>query len=567
MLANFTLNAIEGIIVGIISLPFVIVIHELGHLLFGKLSGYQFISLRLVLFQWARDKDGKIKFTRATSLFGVGGQCLMNPTGEEKDFRYKLYNLGGSLANIITGVIFLIPIFLFGHILARWLFIAGAVSVFMALANLIPSASGGFPNDGRNVKEAKKSEDAKNGFFRMLKANGEMALGKHLSDFDEDFFKFNDEVDVNNFLVSHAILLHAAYLEEKEDYKKSYEKLLFIEDAKVPSIYKAQIVLALLFNELIHQSTDDALERAKERWKQVEKDKELRDIFETKHPGFMIPYAAKVAFIDLEPKAARKLLAEGEKLIPRLQNPGTEHLAKLMVEHLNQRLPKETPKKPILADESKTQIEKSDGTLGDASQEKLEEAVVESSQEKSDETVEESPQEKLEDTMEQPPEKPTEEIHKETPEEPTEEVHEETPEERVEKSTEKPIEEDTGESPEELLEESIEESTQKLTEESTEEPTEEPKVSTEKSAEKTQEEIYKPKSAVEILENMRMEVAKAVLFEDTAETSDTGEITEENTEENIEDTTEVISDDATEDTEVDNSKNFDNLMEQFRKRR
>lgn len=495
MILNFILNAIEGVIVGIISLPFVIVIHELGHLVCGKLSGYQFISLRLILFQWAKDKEGKIKFTRASSLFGVGGQCLMNPVGEEKDFRFKLYNLGGSLANLITGAIFLIPIFFVGHNWAQWLFIAGAVSIFMALVNLIPSASGGFPNDGRNVKEAEKSEDAKNGFYRMLKANGEMALGKHLSDFDEDFFKLSEEVDVDNFLVAHSILLHAAYLEEKEDYEKSYEKLLLVEEAKLPSIYKAQIILALFFNELVYQSTDEAMEKAKERWEVYKKDKEFRSIVEQKHPGFMIPYAAILAFLELKPKKARQWLTRAEKLIPSLQNPGTEHLAKTMTQHLNQRLP--------------------------------EEAVEESPQEKSDETVEPVSEESTEESMK------------------------ESPEESTEKPTEEPVEE-LAEEPVEPIEEPVEEPSEVTIEESAVE-----------SPEQNPEEIQPPKSAVEILENMREEVAKAVLFEDTVETSDAEEIAEDTTM----DTNEDITEEPTEDTEVDKGKNFDDLMEQFRKRR
>lgn len=401
MFVDFIRNAIEGIIVGIIFLPIVVIIHQLGHLLFGKLSGYQFVSLKLFLFQWARNQEGKIKFTKTNLHFGISAQCLMSPTKEEKDFRFILYNLGGSLANIITGIIFILPLFFIGQTFARWLFIGGAVSIFMALANLIPMASGGFPNNGRNVKEAKKSEDAKNGLYRTLKANGEMALGKPLSDYDEDFFKFNDDVDVNNFLVAQTILLHAAYLEEKEDYTGSYEKLLLIEDAKVPSFYKSQILLALLFNELVYQSNDEVLERAKERWEQVKDDKEISSIVLEKHPGFMIPYAAKVAFIDLDPRAARKLIAGAEKLLPSLQNPGTEHLAKLMIEKLNERLPVDERRKASQVEEpiEEALVENLQETTTDTPVENLQEATTESPAEILQETIEET---SVEDVLETP---------------------------------------------------------------------------------------------------------------------------------------------------------------------
>ena len=347
MFTNFILNALEGIIVGIISLPFIIVIHELGHLLCGKLSGYHFISLRLILFQWTKDKEGKVNFSKVSSLFGIGGQCLMIPTGDEKDFRYMMYNLGGGLANIFVGVILIVPIFFSGHIFMRWLFIAGIVSFFIALINLIPIAFGGIPNDGRNIMEVRKSEDARLSFHRALQANGQMALGKNLSDFDEDFFKVNEDADVNNFLVAQFILFHAAHLEAKGNYRESYQKLLLLEKAQLPAVYKAQVLLALLFDELVYQSGDEGLERAKERWALHKDDKRIHEIIEEKNPALMIPYAAKVAFIDLDYKAAIQLISEAEKLLPTLQNPGTEHLAGLMIQRLKERLPEDVLEESI----------------------------------------------------------------------------------------------------------------------------------------------------------------------------------------------------------------------------
>ena len=353
MFTSFLFNAIEGVIVGLISLPFVIVIHELGHLLFGRISGYQFISLRLLLFQWAKDENGKIHFTRVTSLLNMGGQCLMKPLHKEEDFTYKLYNLGGSLLNLITSVFLIFPLFFFGQTFTRWLFIAGVVSVFVAVANLIPSSSGGLPSDGQNVKEASKSKEAKRGFYVMLKANGEMALGKKLSELDEDLFKTNEDADVNNYFVAFTILLHAAYLEEIGKHQESYSQLLRLESANLPSIYRAQIFLGLLFNELIHQGDEEAKEKAQERWGTTEKDKDTIPIIETiKHPGFMIPYAAKVAILDKDITKANKLANEAKKLIPTLQNPGTEHLAQLNLKHLVETLPE------IILEEGVEEIQK-----------------------------------------------------------------------------------------------------------------------------------------------------------------------------------------------------------------
>ena len=52
-----------------------IVIHEAGHLVFGRLTGYEFVSFRIGSFMWIKE-EGKLKLKRY-SLAGTGGQCLM----------------------------------------------------------------------------------------------------------------------------------------------------------------------------------------------------------------------------------------------------------------------------------------------------------------------------------------------------------------------------------------------------------------------------------------------------------------------------------------------------------
>ena len=54
-----------------------IVLHEGGHLLFGLLSGYRFVSFRI--FNWTLIRqEGKFRLKRF-GIAGTGGQCLMLP--------------------------------------------------------------------------------------------------------------------------------------------------------------------------------------------------------------------------------------------------------------------------------------------------------------------------------------------------------------------------------------------------------------------------------------------------------------------------------------------------------
>ena len=80
-----------------------IILHELGHLFFGLLTGYKFTSLRLGPFVWYKE-DGRIRFGASASL--VAGQCLMEPAEDFAKFRFLLYNLGGPLFNLASALIF-----------------------------------------------------------------------------------------------------------------------------------------------------------------------------------------------------------------------------------------------------------------------------------------------------------------------------------------------------------------------------------------------------------------------------------------------------------------------------
>ncbi len=82
-----------------------IVMHEFGHFVFGLLTGYRFTSFRIGSFMWMK-QDGKIRFFRM-SVAGTGGQCLMAPPDMvNRKMPYALYNLGGSIMNMLTALLF-----------------------------------------------------------------------------------------------------------------------------------------------------------------------------------------------------------------------------------------------------------------------------------------------------------------------------------------------------------------------------------------------------------------------------------------------------------------------------
>ena len=171
------------------------VIHEAGHMAFGLLTGYGFVSFRVLRWTWVR-QDGKLTL-RSYSLPGTLGQCLLSPPKGYQDMAdapYMLYHLGGALANLITTTILmtltlLLP-GLYGRIVCTGLALAGFV---LACSNAIPNEPGKLNNDGRNLLELRRSADARRDMHKQLQMTALQAKGMRLREMPESLFEVNPE--------------------------------------------------------------------------------------------------------------------------------------------------------------------------------------------------------------------------------------------------------------------------------------------------------------------------------------------------------------------------------------
>ncbi|MFI3249551.1 MAG: M50 family metallopeptidase [Eubacteriales bacterium] len=191
-----------------LSMLLTIPVHELGHLLGGKLSGYRFVFFRLGKLTLIRVPDGSLAF-RWYTLEGTGGQCAMVSPDPLGDSPYQLYLLGGSLANIFTGIAALVLSFLFPLFsVPLWLFAAS--SFFIAAVNLIPSKNPSVPNDGTTLKRCKSDKESRRAFLVQLSMVEQLARGRDLSEHPQDWFYSNVSAPMtSNFLVSHIWLCTA----------------------------------------------------------------------------------------------------------------------------------------------------------------------------------------------------------------------------------------------------------------------------------------------------------------------------------------------------------------------
>ncbi len=176
-----------------------VILHELGHLIFGLLTGYRFSSFRIFSLTWVR-LEGKIRFKKL-SLAGTAGQCLMLPP-PLKDGKIPTvwYNLGGAIVNLlISGVcIALALVCKEAPYLALFLVIFAATGLIMGLTNGLPLRVGELDNDGKNALSLRRNEQATFAFWLQLKVNGELANGKRLKDMPPEWFTLPQKEELDN---------------------------------------------------------------------------------------------------------------------------------------------------------------------------------------------------------------------------------------------------------------------------------------------------------------------------------------------------------------------------------
>ena len=207
-----------------------LILHEAGHLIFGLISGYEFVSFRVGSLILVKE-EGEFKLKRY-SLAGTGGQCLMLPPDyNDGNYPYVLYNLGGVIINLILAIIFWIIYFIFNPTGFFGLFCIAMVVCGIAalLINGYPMKTEFVTNDGHNALHLSQDKDALKVFWSVLVINAKQMEGALLSDLDPDLFEISDNADFKNTMISPILGVKENLYMEQHDFdeaKALIDKLL-----------------------------------------------------------------------------------------------------------------------------------------------------------------------------------------------------------------------------------------------------------------------------------------------------------------------------------------------------
>lgn len=196
--AAFLLMFAEAMIIMYIASFVQTIIHESGHLIFGLITGYKFVSFRIGHFMFIKEK-GRLKI-KLYNVVGTAGQCLMMPPQWNEKIPYRLYNLGGCIMNAATALFALAAYFAAGAegFFTLCMAMLAVMGLSMALTNGIPMRVGGISNDGMNAALLGKKENTLRAFWLQLYVNGLIAKGERYRNMPREWFRLPEGEELSD---------------------------------------------------------------------------------------------------------------------------------------------------------------------------------------------------------------------------------------------------------------------------------------------------------------------------------------------------------------------------------
>ena len=239
-----------------------IVIHESGHLIGGLLSGYTFSSFRIGSFILLKE-NGKL-VSKRLKIAGTGGQCLMAPPEMvDGKFPVVLYNMGGSVMNLLVSLLF-VPVLIAvpkGGYLALFSLLMIGMGIISGLGNGIPLYTKTVDNDGYNAISLGKSKEAMQAFWLQMKMNEQLSKGLRLKDMPDEWFEMpSDEAMKNNLVAAIGVSVCNRLMDQHcfEAADSQMAHILSIESGMI-GLHRNLVICDRMYHELIHENRPEVV--------------------------------------------------------------------------------------------------------------------------------------------------------------------------------------------------------------------------------------------------------------------------------------------------------------------
>lgn len=257
---NSKFSFISELIILVVILYIQIIIHELGHLFFGLLSGYGFSSFRIGSLMLIRENN-KMK-VKKYSLAGTGGQCLMSPPKED-NMPYILYFLGGAILNLLSAVISSIILFLTGFQFIPVVLITFClIGILYAVINGLPIKTSLVATDGYYAFSIKNNSEKLKALWTQLEVANQTAKGICIKDMPEEWFYIPSKEKLKDSLMVSVAVYYCNRLMDLHEFTKANKEMkkLLVMDTAMLGVHRQLLVNDIVYCNLILNEETERIE-------------------------------------------------------------------------------------------------------------------------------------------------------------------------------------------------------------------------------------------------------------------------------------------------------------------
>lgn len=250
-----------------------IIIHEGGHFIFGLLTGYQFISIRI--FSFIVTREGKKFRLCRYHVPGSLGQCVMKPPQSSlKKERIVLFFMGGILLEFFSGFIALILClspFPFSFLTRIVLFLFVFYTLGSALLNTIIDKTASINNDGTSLFYLLQNKKTTISGITQLTITAKIHSGLTYKDMPEDIFLLSEREELTNIFFAWHKILELYYFLDTRQWAMAESCINLLEEVggKQNHLLKLTILSEKLYLAIKMKRTPSVIE---ELYKVLEKD-------------------------------------------------------------------------------------------------------------------------------------------------------------------------------------------------------------------------------------------------------------------------------------------------------
>jgi len=236
------------IVFAAVSIP----LHELGHLFFGRLTGYRLVMFRFFVWVIYRD-EGRWTIRTCRTGMPLTAQCQMIPDVSEDRFRFGWYNAGGVIVNVILAMI-CFTVWAVVDITSLWAivwFVGLVINTALVIVNGVP-ISKELMTDGWNMKEAMRSDVSRGDLYRVFRITGAQADGVTSAEMPAEWFDAPGGKPPDSTFGWVRVMMSADRLAAIGDREEAVATYASIDVSRLPRFYAGNVLAELWYAQLVY---------------------------------------------------------------------------------------------------------------------------------------------------------------------------------------------------------------------------------------------------------------------------------------------------------------------------